>query len=576
MSKFRSLLYLAALLGCAASAFASGGPCPANVPVTGNNCYFIAASGSDSNSGTSEGSPWQHAPGMPNCSGNCAAAKPSSGQGFIFRGGDTWHFGNPGASPYTGGKWDMDNWGGGTCTYGGSTSGCIYWGVDTTWFSSPSWTRPILTADNPPSTSLVASCAYQVGTNNNMMAIYNGEYLDNFEITGFCSSRVNASSGPSQDILVQYGGTGNIFETNLYIHGWTATTKAGTGNSVIPCTLLGGSTQSTAQQFVSQLVIDGADSNPGSCAWGTYPMFTHFKDSIIRYTTQGVGQGCHDIHDNVFEYIYNPNLPTHGNILECNADAAGSTPNVFYNNIMRHIASGFFSAGQVGWWFCPNGTAEEFWFNNLAYDTGANGSGNFWAVAGAPTYSGCTNAATQKMFNNTLSGALQPCHLSGSNKTGGQYLTVVNEHLMNTVWDGSGCAGGSSNSSNVSQTWSQSDGQGYTTGSPGFTDADSCANEATTPCNTTASSDATVGKGSNLQSYCSTLASFSSEPAISVDAANACKYSMTDGCAYNAQSHTMVCPAQSLVSRPLTTAWDSGAYQFSGVPAPTNLRGSIN
>jgi len=77
--------------------------CPSGAPVTGNHCYFIAANGSDANSGTSESSPWLHAPGMPNCTANCAAHTPVAGEGFIFRGGDTWHFGNSSASPYTGG-----------------------------------------------------------------------------------------------------------------------------------------------------------------------------------------------------------------------------------------------------------------------------------------------------------------------------------------------------------------------------------------------------------------------------------------------------------------------------------------
>src|ERR1700683_21618 len=39
-----------------------------------NSCYYIAANGSDSNNGTSETSPWQHAPGMPACSATCASA----------------------------------------------------------------------------------------------------------------------------------------------------------------------------------------------------------------------------------------------------------------------------------------------------------------------------------------------------------------------------------------------------------------------------------------------------------------------------------------------------------------------
>jgi hypothetical protein len=531
---------------------------------TAATTHYVAANGSDSNNGTSKATPWLHAPGMPNCTGGCASYAPSAGDRFILRGGDTWHFGNSSASPYTGGKWAMDNWAGNnaTCLYESSTSGCIYWGVDKTWFSGASWTRPIMNGDNPTSTSLVASCAYQTGASNNAAAIYNGAWIDNFEFTGFCSSRNPASTNPSQDIVVGYSGTGNVFETNLYIHGWTATTAAGSSNNTIPCTLLGGSTQSTAQQFITGIVIDGSDSNPGACAWGLFPTFTHFTDSMIRYTTQGVGQGCHDIHDNIFEHIHNPNLPTHGNILECNAEANGNTPNVFYNNIMRHIDSRFFGAGQVGWWFCPN-TATDYWFNNTVYDTGGLGNGNLWAVAGATQYPNCTNTGTQKMFNNTLSGAIQICHLGGSNPTGGKYLTVLNEHLINTPYDGTGCTGGASDPSNVSMTWAAAHTQGYTTGTKGITDADTCANDSTTPCAPASNTNATVGAGENHQGYCTALAAFSSEPAIGTDAANACKYGTTDGCAYDTSAHAMVCPAQSAVARPPSDPWDSGAYQYA-------------
>jgi hypothetical protein len=583
MAKLLRAAFFIACFFYAGSAFASGGACPSGLPVTGNNCYFIAANGADTNSGTTESSPWLHAPGMPNCKSNCAAVTPAAGNGFIFRGGDTWHFGittDSANNPASGGEWAMYNWGGGTCNYEGTTSGCIYWGVDKTWFSGSGWARPILNGDNPTSTSLVASCAYQVGSNNNAMGLYNGEYFDNFELTGFCSSRNPASSGPSQDIWIGYGGTGSIFETNLYIHGWTATTSAGTSNNVQPCTLLGGSTQSTAQQFLIGIVIDGSDSNPGACAWGLFPMFSHMKDSIIRYTTQGVGQNCHDIHDNIFEYIYNPDVPTHGNILECNGDANGSTPNVFYNNTMRHINPNFFSSGQVGWWFCPN-TTPEYWFNNLVYDTGGNGDGNLWAYAGPPIYS-CSNTGGQYMFNNTLVDALQPCNNS-TDSNGGLYLTVYNEHLINTPFAAGGahdCAG-HNDASNIVMTDSTSSSQGYTSSSAAINSGYvNCTNESTAPCSPTAANNSTVGAGANHMAYCNALAGFTSELAISADAANACKYGTTDGCSYNLSNHTMSCPAQTPVARPTIAAWDAGAYQFSGSQAqapqpPTGLQAAV-
>jgi hypothetical protein len=182
------------------------------------------------------------------------------------------------------------------------------------------------------------------------------------------------------------------------------------------------------------------------------------------------------------------------------------------------------------------------------------------------------------MFNNTLSGTIQVCHMQGSNVTGGAFTTVYNEHLLNTPWDGTGCTG-RSDSSNISMTWATGNSQGYMKGSPGVTDSDTCANE-TTPCAPISLTNSTVGAGHNLTSsstvadavtttWCATLASFSSEFAIGTEAANACKFGTTDGCTYITSNHTMSCSGQTAVARPATTAWDSGAYQYSASQSQT-------
>jgi hypothetical protein len=595
----RAALFVVCFLICG-SAFAAG-VCPSGLPVSGSNCYFIAANGSDSNSGTSESTPWLHAPGMPNCAGVCATVTPSAGQGFIFRGGDSWHFGNSGLAPYTGGTWNMDPHDGNeaSCVYEGTQTGCIYYGVDLTWFTGASWTRPILNADNATSTSLVSSCSFQIangtnGSHNQFVVLARAAIFDNFEMRGLCSNEPG-DPATNSTYLVFYGNgngcqTGDTspacmtFMVNLYLHGWTATTTAGTSSSSQPCVLIGGGFNGL--QTIDHVVIDGQDSSPGSCAWGTFPSFYHMRDSIVRYTNQGVGQWCHDIHDNIFEYLYehNPGAGSHTNVLECNNDSTGNalhqpqnTPNVVYNNIDRHLDPNMSSDGQVNLWFCPN-TMKEYWFNNLLYDTGyPGGNGNFWAIAGAPTYSNCTNAGGQFMFNNTISGGQQPCHLGGSNTTGGQFLTVLNEHLLNSSWDSTGCIG-RNDASNISMTWATGNSQGYMSGSAGRADADTCANDSTTPCAPTSAGNGTVGTGGNHQAYCTALAAFSSEPAIGTDAANACKFGTTDGCAYNASAgvHAMQCPAQTAFARPASAAWDEGAYQYSASQSqapqpPTNV-----
>ena len=130
----------------------------------------------------------------------------------IFRGGDTWHFGNSSASPYAGGNSFGLPGGGGTSAYP------IYFGVDQSWYSGGSWARPIFTEDNPPSTSQkLSSCTFPTGSD--LINFGGGKYfiVDNLELTGACTT-----SAYWNFTYVNYGslsGYANFY--NLYIHGWS-------------------------------------------------------------------------------------------------------------------------------------------------------------------------------------------------------------------------------------------------------------------------------------------------------------------------------------------------------------------
>ena len=53
------------------------------------SCYYVSNVGLDSNNGTSESTSLLHAPWMTGYTGS--AITPAAGEGFIFRGGDSWH-----------------------------------------------------------------------------------------------------------------------------------------------------------------------------------------------------------------------------------------------------------------------------------------------------------------------------------------------------------------------------------------------------------------------------------------------------------------------------------------------------
>ena len=291
---------------------------------------------------------------------------------------------------------------------------------------------------------------------------------------------------------------------------------------------------------------------------------------------------CHDVHDNIFEHFYNhnPGAGSHTNVFECNDDNTGNapnqpqnTPNVFYNNIVRHDDPSFGSAGQVHLWFCPE-TVPEYWFGNIVYDVANE---NVWDYAGPSIYT-CSGTGGQYMFNNTLVDVTQPCYVSNVNH-GGKYLTISNEHLINTPLDGGSTAcSGATSPTNTVMSDAIATLQGYTMGSGGTSGgSNTCANDTTMPCSPSGQGGSPIGAGANHQAYCTTLASYTSEYAIGIEAANACKYATTDACMYNSSTHTMVCPAQSAIARPTSTAWDAGAYQFSGIVTsspqpPTNVQ----
>jgi hypothetical protein len=563
------------LLGLSSSLYAAGGSCPSGANYlslsnpTGSkvalssfgvtSCYYIAASGSDSNNGTSESTPWLHAPGMPNCSAACASVTPAAGEGFIFRGGDTWHFGKTSASPYTGGSWVWNGW-------SGTSGGYIYIGVDPAWYAGGSWARPILNADNPTSSSPVASCPYQIAPNSfvsfstNRVVYLNGNYtiFDNFEMTGLCWNS-NYQAGGTGGIYVDYSGpsanNGNVaYVENNYLHGWTHTTAGAQA---------GGMGFFDYNQGYGETlrfnVVDGADSDVLSMVpWGENSSGYDIEFNVTNDTGGGgdVFQACHIFHDNLFENIYqNTDDSTHSDIAFCYGEYGGgsSNPNLFYNNTFRNIApSGLVFSGYVLTPDTPSGQTDYF-FNNVFHDVNTGGGSNNNAMC---DQGGCGPAI---MWNNTAEGGLPgPTGIVWGNGAKSVAITSVNDQWItdagsspSAVFTGPGTV---TESSALYQTLSAANSQSYTS-----------ANDFSP----TSSSAATVtASGANeTNGYCadSVLHNAAAEAA--------CKQGIT-GVAYNAVNHIVVYPAFAPAARPATGAWEVGAYQLGGgnsVNPPTGL-----
>jgi hypothetical protein len=599
-----SLTFLFLLL--ALPAFASGGSCPSGANYTNptnpqgplvtlaslgvTSCYFVAANGSDSYDGLTEasGHPWLHAPFMPNCTGNCATVTSQSvsawpGVGIIFRGGDTWHFGNSSATPYVGGTWE---WNTGTLPEG-TTSHPIYIGVDQSWYSGLSWARPIFSADNPPCNAstvgtlpdgatctgttdgygqpsyYVSSCGYQISSTNNFIdeSFVYGYIWDNFEMSGLCQSSTGQPA--HHDEYFSYGSLqGPTTFINLYMHGASHLqfqAKNGANCTGLVCTNIfaftGGSNSQTYGEIVANTVVDFSDSDPGGeslCFGG----FWNVSYNVFRYTTNCLPNAVHLFHDNLYEYFFENG---HGNLLEDIDEGTGA--NAFYNNVFRHVENLLTTGGGVFLWLSPPTSATtDYVFNNIGYDVGALEYLNFGGTAG-------NNAqGTYTYFNNTWQTDVSQPILRCNLYTNGRVNDVNNHYIDNQSYILSPCSTLTTTTS-LAQTNAQADANV----SMHFDQYSALETLGYSPV---LSTNSTVGAGTNQYSdYCSAL----STAGLSA-AATACQSDTTYACTYNTSNHTVSCPAQT-VARPSSGAWDVGAYEFTAQPSPnppTGLSAVVN
>ena len=561
---------------------AAGGACPSGVtsfdsrtpsatpgPLSAigvTSCFFVASNGSDSQDGTEEvhttgnTGPWKHAPGMPNCASVCASTTIVAGEGVIFRGNDTWDFGNSSLANYTGGTWNFSPT--------GNSSNLIYLGVDPAWFSGSSWGRPIFNGDNTPAPGgtpgnggVVSSCAFPAGTNFAFINEHGNEYvvLDNFEFTGLCWNDAPNNSD-THSYIDHFGGNSQLTSfkvfSNLYIHGWTHTAFTPSTCSQNPevgvCNTVQGIRGNTQQEqgtLITHTVIDGADSDALSFS-GVDSDGYDSEYNIFRYLggTQII-DNCHVLHDNLFEHINNDQSnSTHSDMWFCNGEFPSN--NFFYNNLIRFIGTDFNQPLSAVVWSTPPGGFTDYYFGNVGHDVNCAGNCNNFNQAH-------TGTSIALIYNNTWQSN------GGAIWTNGAITTIsftdANNHYIGT--GATTCAGPYAktsivNSGNVScsgdifQTLAAANAQGYTS-----------ANDF----QPTAGTNKTVGAGANEFSQVSAFG-----PAFAS--------STTNGCTYVTNNHTVNCPAVNpnvrwtSISSP---GGDAGAYLFTSggatVATPTFL-----
>jgi hypothetical protein len=508
---------------------ATAASCPSSVPSGITTCYYADyVNGSDTNSGTSESTPWKHLPGMQGCSNNCSTVTPGPGEGFILKGGTAW----PAATL----TWAW-NWSGtGTTSNPGCTgSGCIYIGVDKTWYTGSSWARPILNAggsSNPNTTIL-----WVEGPGNYLI-------FDNLELTGlyWTGTPWYGLANVSLPAGTPGNGAHDTFE-NLYIHGWGHGNYA-SGTMEDPCGVIGDTADvnNNTDTILEYSVISGADTDQASCNGAVFGGPPYIAYNVMEYVGSCmVIDGPVSVHDNICQNTVASFEPTaHENGLEINDDGQNVT---IYNNVIRHMGP-----GSLTFWIQNDPAHTAYIFNNVWYDTQPSNVIDLGSQS--EYYNG--KSGISLLWNNTIecgpdSNPSEVC--ANSIGSGVTAVTFQNNHFITN--SGSYFSSNGPNpttTTNLLQTKSAANGQGYT----------AAQTYAFSP---TSSSSGTVGAGTSASSLCAASG-----------VGTACQQSTTYGVAYNTTNHTVSTPGLTPKSVGSTNI---GAYQFGvGPGAPQNLNGS--
>ena len=415
--------------------------------------FFVDfASGSDSNSGLSKDAAWQYAPGMDNCTANCALIQLHSGDRVIFKGGVAW---DASGFPMV-------------VSASGASGNPIYYGVDPTWFAGSAWSRPVF--DLSASTWSVAPI---LADSANFVT------FDNLEIR---NETIDYALWPPRSGIAVNGGS-NITIQNCYIHGWSAQNAVDyypSGGIAFYNDSIGG--------VVKNSVLDGSPaSNAGVGIYGG----ASIQQNVIENLPNGIviTDPAASVSGNQVFNIFRSADPSINSI-----GILAYTSGSIFDDIVHDVAPGASAIYLKSGAFLAGNT--QYVYNNLAWNVGDHSPITISSDAIAPS--------TQFIYNNTLLGGVSTgCITVEPNNFPPANLTVQNNHCISDVpssrawcWNN---AGGDFNcgpvtnlvfNNNVLMPTTTATSQGYT-----------LANSFQSAVPT----GATIGAGLNLISSCVTI-----------------------------------------------------------------------
>jgi hypothetical protein len=551
----RNLLLVAGtLVLCSLPSFAAGGTCPSGTYSIRNNtgtlsslgvtsCYFVSkALGSDTNAGTTEGSPWAHAPGMHSCANNCSSTTISAGTGIILRGGDVWVASDLGL------QW-ADS---------GSATHNNYVGVDQTWFNSScgsSWCRPVFDLGSSAPTG-----SYYVFQNNGSTAIWTT--FDNIEEKGWSCAAIGSPANMNSTISPDAE-----FE-NLYIHGWSYSG----GDTSCQAAAFGANIADGASQVAGMLVhnnvVDGSDQSPSPVASpttvdGPVECALHgdqFYNNVCRYIYD-INGVFNSVYGNWIDHVLVGNSGDHCNMTNIQAPLTGSTI-IAANNVYSNMNCG----GGLILWLEGNSVSAStvgYAFGNVFYAVDS-GAGQIISTCTHPTG---TNCGQFYIFNNTAaSGAGQQLTGNGETPQRGQVYAANNHLIGNATLLQTGGVFGFDKGNELIQTAAVANANT----SPAFNQYS--ASQTPYVYAPVAVTNSTVGAGqtinaTNINAWCPTNNPLGLTCATtSFTGLMALALSDTTFATENFTNHTVVMRSTNTRG----TNFDIGAFQFSGGSTPAN------
>jgi hypothetical protein len=531
----RTSMFLA-LIFVARPAFA-GGACPsgANYPNPANptgplvtlssigvtSCYFASqqSGASDSNSGTSESSPWNNIPGMASCASNCASNRPTGGIGYILRGCDSW------LSTALPVSW----------SWSGSSGSPIYIGIDKTWYNSSlcssAWNRPIFND--------ASGTVYSPNALFNMASSGLTSYitLDNIEFKNLTCT----TCGGDTIYVWCVNSCTNTIVSNSYFHALNVSQDNGV--------FLVGYGASSHSNLVETSVFDGSDAAIAGTgvALGGGPLpnaennvIHDMPNGIVGYNNELMGVALTISGNNIYNIAISYMGANHENFIE--STGPGNGPYLIYNNVLHdQIASG------VEAMFIGNAGEVDYVWNNVV-----------WNIGNEPGFDTRSGTSTVSFYNNTIVPLSGASCISQTGTTAAT-LTIANTHCITTGSLTAGVTGSPTLTSNVVMTPTQAAAAGYST-------SETYAYSPTTS-NCSGQLNCPVRTGTNFSSIAT-----GNLAGLVRDSTYACTQQTVSGVVQ------AVCPARTANARPSASAgaWDIGADEYGDPPsAPTSLTATV-